>query len=832
MPRARLLGGLCAALVATCLGVAAAWQIYDTPWLWAPATAGLVIGGGTAWWGMRRRSALAASVVLTAAFVLTVVPVAAPQSFDTLPWGPVRGLLDALAAVVLGWKQLLTLTLPVGSYQAVLVPAYLVFLLSSFTVVALALAPSTAPTAPTAAPLPRGQKLVPLGAVALLAPVAFGTIFGASAVSAPLALGQVAVVAPRELALWGAAAVLGAMWVWWTSGAERRAALRRGRVSEQRGAGTGRATRGVLSGGVVLVALLAGSALAPVLDTGARQVPRDRVDPEVVLRERPSPLTAYRAWKRDDTLDTELFSVQSAGALPARLRIAVLDSYDGVDVDVSSDARGRFTRFPSAPTLSSTAEVTIRVGPGYSDIWVPTGELASVPSFGGPRGAELADTFFVNRDTGAAVVAPGGAATQGLSDGDTIRTDMSLRRDQPLEGSPRGGSDMDEERFPALVAWVRAQDQPATAAGLTELVQRLRERSYLSHSLSDAAGERLWLERLRASYGTRFETSAAGESAARIEQLFEQLNAQERLAGADAPAAMLVAGIGDDEQLSVASALVARSLGFDARVVLGVRLGDAEAGVPGVPACAATCTGANIAAWIEVRGAGAAWAPIDVTPQVAMPPTRLEDGERLPEFPSTPEHRDATEIDPPLGVGERNDASDTAEVPAGSPWIWAALRIAGLSLAALALVLLPLAYLPVMKRWRARVRKSRSDPELATLGAWEELVDQAKDMGVRVPDGASRSEVAALLDTQPARWAALTADRAVFAPAGVDTSDAEWAWAAVRADREIRAANMTRWQRVRSHYSLASYGVTWFSPGGRSKDQRADTTASRWGIQW
>ncbi|QYM77038.1 hypothetical protein K1X41_06630 [Leucobacter luti] len=147
----------------------------------------------------------------------------------------------------------------------------------------------------------------------------------------------------------------------------------------------------------------------------------------------------------------------------------------------------------------------------------------------------------------------------------------------------------------------------------------MRERGYLSHALSDQ-NERLWLDELAAEYGTRFVASSGGHSTARTEELFTQLNEQQEAAGADADDAALVSGIGDDEQFAAAAVQVARAMGFDARVVLGVRMG--EAGVPGVPACEQSCTGANVAAWIEARGADGVWAPIDVTPRSPLRPLR------------------------------------------------------------------------------------------------------------------------------------------------------------------------------------------------------------------
>ena len=790
--RMRLIGISGALVIALTIGVVAAWPIYQSWWLLVPAGVGLVLGVFTGSFVAQRFGVLVASGALFVGFVLTVVPVAVPSSFERMPMGLFRGLLDGVAAVALGWKQLLTLTLPVGTYQSVMVPAFLVYLLTAFAATLIAT---------------RTKRFAALASFALTAPVAFGTIFGSSAVSAPLVLGPLKIAAPRELGLWLLAALLGACWVWFAAGAERRAALRRGRVRGVRSAG-GRALRGVLGGATVVVALGAGLALAPVLDAGSRQVPRDHIDPEIVLRERSSPLAAYRGWKRDSTLDAPIFTVSSNGAMPGRLRLAVLDEYNGVDFHVSANEAGRFTRFPSGRGLSDPATVTVRVDEGYSDIWVPTSGLGSVPVFGGQNADALSDAFFVNRATEAAIAVPGGTSTRGLERGDSFRATMDTGADVQLKGDPvASASTIDLESVPELAAWVKAQDQPATAEGLLELIQRLRDRGYLSHSISTAEGEQLWLERLSEQYGTRFESSAGGHSLARIEALFAQLNTQQRLAGENPSQEMLVAAIGDDEQFATAAALLARALGFDSRVVVGVRTSDEAEDVQGVPSCDSECTGENVAAWVEVRGAQSEWAPVDVTPQVKLRPSTLEEGEQLPEFATTPEERDAKEIDPPLGVGERSDNPEDPSDDNKVSWLLPVLKAVGLSLSALLLLLLPFLFLPFAKRRRAGSRRAEPVPELRALGAWQELVEGARDGGVEVPVGVSRSQVADAIGTAPARWAAETATRAVFSAQGVSAQEADWMWAAVDADRAERRAKQSLWQRLRARYALRSYGV-------------------------
>lgn len=789
-PGLRLAGGAAAAAIALTLGVAAAWPIYQSAWLWVVAAAALVFGGGLAW--ARERWALGLPIfaaLVLGVFVLTVVPVAVPQAFST---GLLGGLVDGVAAIALGWKQLLTLTLPVGTYQTVLVPAYVVFFATALLTVFTAQRPGKWPV---------------LAAAPLIAPVAFGTVFGASAVSAPLRVGPLTVTAPREIGLWLAAAALASVWIVWVSGAERRAALRRGRGEGEQKVARNGAPRAAAGAGILIAALAAGLLFAPMLDDGARAVARDSIDPELVVRDQPSPLAAYRNAKRDSGLDEPLFTVTAKGALPERLRLAVLDEYDGIDFHVSGDASGRFTRLPSGEKLTAASSVTITIDEGYEQIWAPTATLGSPPKFSGPRAAELSDSFYVNRDTGGAIAVPRDAsAVIGLVAGDGYTAKMETAPGATELGGPASKAPLiDLEQMPELAAWVDRQSASADAAGLADLFDRLRARGYLSHSMSDAEGERLWLERLSEEYGTRFETSAGGHSRARIEALFTQLNSQQQAAGEEPDPAKLVAGIGDDEQFATAAALVARALGYESRVVVGVRTGGEE--VPGIPVCDSACTGENLAAWVEVRGANGDWVDFDATPQVEMKPQRLEQGEQLPEFPSIPEERDAREVDPPIGMGDQGEGSQTSNETPADGWLLPLLRIVGLSLAALVLLLLPLLFLPFAKRLRAKRRRAEVEPELRALGAWQEMVDRAVDAGVEIEPGSSRSQIATAIGSPPAVWAAAQVDRAVFSERGLSAADADTLWRATETDASARAATLTRSERWRAAYSLRSYGI-------------------------
>ncbi len=791
-------------------GVLSAMPIYDTASLWLSGGISAALAFVLVWLGTRLRLGALTLVALALGFALMLVPLGVPSALTQGPAGLLNGLGDGLAAVALGWKQLLTLSLPVGTYQTVLVPFITVIYVSVAAAASLTL---------------RGGRSVPVASLFIVAPVVFGTVFGSSAISEPFALGWITARAPRELGIWLGAFGFAVAWVAWSSGRERRAALKRGRLADASlstgavrlpGAPTARSGRSavrrntLIRGGIATVTVIAALALAfvvaPVATGETRTVPRDRIDPELVVREGVSPLSSYRSWKRDATLMEPLFTVSSEDdALPSRLRIAVLAGFDGVDFTVGDPQQvGRFTRFPSGGQIDDPQQVTVQIEAGYSKAWVPiAAPLAAPPVFTGSRAAGLSDSFYLNRDAGSAVAVPTAA---GLREGDGYRATMSAAPDASLGGGPVSESPLfDLETMPQLARWLELQELPATDDGLLEAIERLRERGYLSHSLTEGEGEGLWLRELGDDQ-VRFVSSPGGHSEARLEDLFAQLIEQQIAAGEGADRSMLVAGIGDDEQFAAASALLARAMGYDSRVVVGVRLGNEAAGVPGVPACSEVCAGINVAAWIEVRGADGVWAPVDVSPQTDIAPTMLQKGEQLPEFPTQPEEQDATEADQPVGMSNQeagdpgNDDEDRLSA------LWPTLRIAGLLLLAVMLIALLALFIPVVKRLRTQRRRSHPSPEVRALGAWDELLDTYRDSGAVVPRGGGRDAKMRALGIAGGDWIAWTTDQAVYSREGITVETATALWGVVDAKIAERRKTQSFWSRFVSRFSLASFG--------------------------
>ncbi|MET0303198.1 MAG: transglutaminase-like domain-containing protein [Microbacteriaceae bacterium] len=817
-----MLSGAAYVILGTAFAVALAWPVYQTPRAVIAGVVAVVVALALAaatrllrwrWW----MTALAAAGL----YLVAVVPVAVPAGLSS----PVRflgALGDGVVGIAIGWKQLLTLSLPVGDYQAILVPLFVT--LFAGAIVAAQLATSTSR---------RAALAVPIVAVMGL----FGPVFGSSTTSDPLVIGSFVLPAPREVLLGIGLLVLSLAWVIARARMLRARSLRdarsRATTVRQGGGSTSAAARRVATAaGLVLVALIAGIAVTPAIQqVTSREALRDQVDPVLVVRSQPSPLSGYRAYFAGGSFSEELFSVSGDTDRVDRIRIATLDGYDGQQFHVgeSGGEPVRFSRLPRTASGDGAEAITITIGEGYDGIWMPVPErLAGAPVFDSPRAEELADGFYVTDDGATAIDIAADGTSPGLQPGDAYEVVAAPAGDAPtLAAQTSAESLLDEEAYPQLVEWVELQGLPRTADGLLEAIERLRDRGYLSHALTSDDSAQDWIGALSSRSGYAFQSARAGHSTARIETLFADLTDQQRRAGDDARDGALVAGIGDDEQFATAAALLARHWGLDSRIVMGVRLSaDDESGVP---ACETTCTGGNVSAWIEVRGESDAWVTVDTTPQFTSSPTVIAESEQLPENPTVPDESRSDLLDPPPATSDDTDAEAVEETDSDSIWdaILPILRIVGLVALALLLLVLPLLVLVIAKAVRRRRRRAAPVAELGVVGAWEELVDAYADHGIRVEGARTRIEFARRAERPAAVALAERVDRAVFAEAPPEDSARDESWALVDRERDELAGLTSAPGRLRAMLNPASLvrhlGATTLASGIAAMLRRKDS---------
>lgn len=125
--------------LATAIAGAALWPIYQDPRFIVLMVVTTLLGTLVAILGaVFRWKSFVVILVGFAVLLLAGVPLAVPDEAINGFLPSVSGIVDLLAGVALGWKQLLTIALPVGDYQALLVPAFVMVLTS--TIVALSVA--------------------------------------------------------------------------------------------------------------------------------------------------------------------------------------------------------------------------------------------------------------------------------------------------------------------------------------------------------------------------------------------------------------------------------------------------------------------------------------------------------------------------------------------------------------------------------------------------------------------------------------------------------------------------------------------------------------------
>ncbi|WP_245570367.1 transglutaminase-like domain-containing protein [Microbacterium luticocti] len=777
------------ALAMAAVAAVAAWPIYaDLRFAVLAAVAVLaamvVSVAATLWRWPGWLTALAA----VGAFVLLGVTIAVPPAS---PAGILSSLRDVAAGAVLGWKDLVTVDLPVGGYRNLLVPAVVVFLGGTLAVLRLGWRPARI-----------GAAAAPIA----LSMTGFGLLFGRTVTSFPLTLGPVTVPAPREMACGAAALVFSLAWLSWRLSAARREALRRAagtsgvRVSRRRTGSDLR--RGALAAGMVAVAVAVGAVLAPAVAEGrTRDVLRTGAGPEQAISRAITPLTDYRANFTDAAFTSPLFTVTALdGALPDRIRLATLSQYDGTSYRVA-DGGAQFVRVPSRLSVDPGRAATVRIDiGGLRGIWLPTfGSLAQV-RFAGADAASHADAFYYD------AAARAGVQTDGVHAGEQYEVTATTAAPPALETLRAPGAAPQVTVPESVKTWVEKQDAGADGAALATLVKRLRERGYLSHALSVPAAGAAWTRALGDGYV--FQPSTAGHSLARIDTMFR------RLLSAEDAGASPVAAIGDDEQFAVAVAVIAEQLGFPARVVVGARLTPVD---DDTPACRdGVCTGGDLTAWTEVRAATGDWVPIDVTPQHTEGAENTVARQRDPENPTDVRPRSAQQVEPPDPTRqESNESGRHPDDGASLEGLWVSLRIAGLSALGVLLVVGPFGVILLAKVLRRRSRRQAPQPAERITGGWEEYVDAAVDHGLPAPGTQTRSEVAAGYATAHAAVLAAEADRAVFAASPPAADDAERFWAIVDQERRSLREALPLWRRA-----LAAVSLTSFARGLRPRADR------------
>ena len=538
-----------------------------------------------------------------------------------------------------------------------------------------------------------------------------------------------------------------------------------------------------------------------VTDDEPRYVLRDEIVPPFDPRDYASPLSGFREYvKRLD--ETTLFTVEGLGQ-GGRVRLATMDRYDGVVWNVAGDgsaqSSGEFRRVgdalaPSVRGERRTVRITIDE---LSGVWLPTVGHATGFQLG-----RVASQLRYNDATGAAVL------TGGVAPGQTYEIETVVPPVPTVdEIGTAAAADVVQPPLVGVpeVVGVTAADVARDAGQAVEvpdaLASWLIEEGFYSNGLDGQT------------------PSLSGHGADRVASLL----------GDDLM-------VGDGEQYAAAMALMVRSLGLPARVVLGF-VPSAEDVASGEPV---VVTGADVSAWVEVAFSGYGWVPFDATPPKEKTPDKSDAPEQSDPKPQVVQP-------PPPPPGAVTPPDDDTEQPAPEPpvqdddsaamWRRVALLTIAIGIPAI-LLASPFIVVGVVKAGRRRRRRKHGDAVTRVAGGWDEVLDQAVDLRRPVPASATRSESADVLAlafagapasrrrSAPGRVGdqvstlARQADRAVFGPGEPDGTQVAQYWSQVDSTLATMRASVGWRQRLRARLSLASVRA-------RRRSRKVVATATR-----
>jgi len=707
---------------------------------------GLLVAAAGARWRLGLLTMAGLSFV---AYMLLGSALAAPGEAALGVFPSLASLRGLLLGIMLSWKQLLTLAAPVGTSVDVLVVPYLASFIAAVVAGSLAWR------------LRRAYWAV----IPVLALFVTAIIFGTAQLFLPVLRGSLLAV--------GAIA-----WLAYRREMERResagAISANQPVQDRAAARTSLLRRIGTAAGVVLVAGAVTMAAAPALTTSAtRSVLRDSVVPPPDLHNLPSPLTKFRDYVKNEK-DTVLFTVDG---LPknGRVRIAAMDSYDGVVFNVDPNSSASFSPIGDPKALNPGAggagtAVGVSVD-GYSGVWIPSMATEQSLSYSTPGGPT--PTLYLNKDSNSAL------NLAGVAKGDSYTMDVQVPQ---VDANKLASADFGSVALPKLenvpqVVTSKANDIVGEAGMPLKKVQALEGALQREGKFSNGLEGQV--------------PSMSGHSAARITKL---------LSGKEM--------VGDDEQYATAMALMARQLGIPARVVMGFYLDEKD---PANGASKVQLKGSDVHAWVEVNFAGIGWVPFNPTPDkdhIPNPPEPQNASKPKPQVLQPPPPPQEPADLPPDTAPDALNTDGKKNNPAGI--LGAILLIAGVAAIPVVVIALPLLLILLLKGRRRKRRLGEGLPAQRVGGGWSEVVSMATDLGTTVERNGTRRETAmALNGAFPESRAgtevlAARADAAIFGPGQPSEEEVEQYWQHVDASVKGMFGSVGFWKRQRAKFSVRS----------------------------
>lgn len=716
------------------------------------ALGGIVLGLGLAtvsayWrWGtlLTIASALLVYILLGSAF-------AAPDQTlgGVVPTGD--SLRTVIGGVVLSWKNLLTIAAPVGVGGTMLVVPFLSAFVCSLIAGLLALR------------LQRAHAT----AIPVLVLFVVAIVFGTTETFYPVVRGAII-------------AVVLIAWLAWRR--ELAAAAARSTLGSAAGAASAykphyaqRIFSGLI---VVLIAALVSVFATPVLALGTdknREVLRNAVIPPLDPKELPSPLTDFRRYLDTDK-DTQLMTVDN---LPrgGRVRLAALDSYDGIVYNVDPGSSAAFAPVGDPRALNpnggnvSGQNVSISVA-GYRGVYIPSVRDLQALSYQQANGE--GSTLYLNQSSNTAV----------KLDGVNRDDKYNLTVDIPTEPSQ---DQLKDAKF-ASPSMPRLTNVPDIVA---QKANQITEKADAGYPKLKALVDYF---RLYGKYTTGVAPSVValpGHSAARITSF---------LSGKEL--------VGNDEQYAVAAALMARSLGIPARVVMGFYQDPKS---PGYGSSTVSFKGSDVHAWLEVDFNKYGWVRFDPTPdkdnQPKPPDPEPASSPKPQVLQPPPPPQDRAELPPDTNPDPLDNDKKKPDFWAG---FWAVVITVVVFASPLILIVLILLTILLLKRRRRKRRRNAAATPDAVAGGWSEVLSLATDLGAGVNPKATRQETAGELAQSFPKSAGSTvalaqrADAAIFAEGQPSPQQVQEYWSHVDHSLTSMRGSVSRWRRMLGAFNIRS----------------------------
>lgn len=451
---------------------------------------------------------------------------------------------------------------------------------------------------------------------------------------------------------------------------------------------------GLLGALVVTVTGLAVGAAAIVTAAGGqpRFDPRTVIDEPITVHQTLNPLVDVRQ-QVDQGSTVPLVQITTGPDAPTldRIRVAALDTYDGVQWTGTGTFHRVGSTLPAGPILDRTQRISIevRVQGALSSSLLPT--IGQPIRIAGPP---------VGFDAGSGLLAADPPAGTGFTY--TLTADVpSISPDDLATATVDTAPDL--ERFTA----VPDPDDPV-AHELAALADQLTATA--STPAAKLAALATYLRALPTG-----PDAAPGHSYAALARVLPN------------PPATVDRTV-TQEQTVAAFVLMTRDIGLPARVATGFRL-TASPDAPG----RYEASPSTAQAWAEVAFTGVGWVPFDTTgptpDQNTTPPVIHH-----PDDPGPPDPSTGPEQDPATSSTTADEGSDSPE-DSHLLWIPAILGTLGVLVSS---------GIALAKRQRRRRRLGAADARAAILGMWREIVDRLEDLAVPLP--------ANLTPTETGRW--------------------------------------------------------------------------------